>query len=553
MKRFFVIVVCALSLLSQTRAQDATSPPNTVTLVGTVVKEPGSQPLKKVLLHLVAEDQKQGGNYTADTDSEGRFRIEKVQPGRYRLLLEKTGFHQINLRGRQADGSALTVQAGQDTNDLLFRMLPAAVITGKVVDEDGDPLPNYGVSLLRKRPGKSREPEVAGNERTNDLGEYRFGGLFPGQYLVAVVPLPDSRNFEHVAKDSDGKDSNGVASKPDLNYLITYYPGTPDSAQAGVVSLRAGDEMPVNFAMTPARTYRVRGIVTGIPANQKPIVQIVSKGVSNSLNGAEVAADGQFEVRGVAPGSYSIMVYSGSEGQFLTARQNVTVADADVEGVKLLPTRPFAVSGHLRVEGRAGRDLTHYTAVLHSATDPDDPGIFMSLDNGSNAQVDRFGNFQWTNVTSGNYVAQVFGDENPDTFLKSVTIGNSSADTSFSLTGPTSIELVIGSKGGMLEGVVLDNDKPASNATVVAVPEEKHRKIHERYGVGLADQNGRFTIHGLAPGIYTVFAWQDLDDGLYYDAAFLKSQESNGTALKIEEGSRQKIELKLSPVGNEWQ
>ena len=73
------------------------------------------------------------------------------------------------------------------------------------------------------------------------------------------------------------------------------------------------------------------------------------------------------------------------------------------------------------------------------------------------------------------------------------------------------------------------------------------------FGAGSTDQNGHFVIRGLAPGSYTVFAWQDLDDGLYGDPAFLKSQESNGVALKVEEGSRQKIELKVSPVGEEWQ
>ena len=547
MKRRLVLVFCVLSLLTRIHAQDGVSPPNTATLAGTVVKEPGSQPLKKVLLHFIAEDQKQGGNYTADTDSEGHFRIEKIQPGRYRLLLEKTGFHQVNLRGHQSEGAILSVQPGQDVNDLLFQMLPAAVITGKVVDEDGEPLPGYGVSLLRKRPGKSREPEVVGNERTNDLGEYRFGGLFPGQYLLAVIPLPDTRNFEHLAKES-----NGAASTQDLNYLVTYYPGTTDSAQAAAISLRAGDEMPVNFTMVPGRTYRVRGIVTGVPANQKPIVQVISKGVNNTMNATEVAADGQFEVRGMAPGSYTITVFSGSEGTFLTARESVTVVAADVEGLKLVPVRPFTVTGHLRLEGSMSKHVTDFTASLGPAPDADDNGMSISVE-GWNAKVDRFGNFQWTNVAPGKYVASVYLDSSDDSFLKPVTVGNSAADPGFSVTGPTTIELVIGSRAGVLEGAVLDQDKPASNATVVAVPEEKYRKLHERYGVGSADQNGRFTIHGLAPGSYTVFAWHDTDEGLYYDPAFLKSQESNGMALKIEEGSRHKIELKLAPVSDDWQ
>ena len=201
--------------------------------------------------------------------------------------------------------------------DLKLVMIPTGAITGRVVDEDGDPLANYGVSLLRKRQGKSREPEVIRNDRTNDLGEYRFGGLFPEQYLVAVVPLADARNFEHLATDAESANKGR-----DMNYLITYYPGTTDSAQASAISLRAGDEMPLNFTMIPGRTYRVRGVVTGIPAIQKPMVQIISKGINNSFNGADVASDGQFEIRGVAPGSYSIMAFSGSEGRFVSARES---------------------------------------------------------------------------------------------------------------------------------------------------------------------------------------------------------------------------------------
>jgi len=549
MKRRLVLAFCALSLLTRIQAQDAVSPPNAATLSGTVVKEPGSQPLKRVLLHLIAEDQKQAGNYTADTDSEGHFRIEKVQPGRYHLMLEKTGFHQVNIRGHQAQGLILTVQAGQEINDLFLRMLSAAVITGKVVDEDGEPLPYYQVSLLRKRPGKSRNPEMAGEDRTNDLGQYRFSGLFPGQYFVAVVPPPDLRNFVHASQDPHDTDA-----KPDWAYLTTYYPSTNDASQAAAIDLRAGDEMPINFSLVPARSYRVRGMVTGIPASQKPGVQLISESVSPAINGADVSTDGQFEIRGVAPGSYVIAAYASTDAQILSASQSVTVVAADVEGVRIVPVRPFAVTGHIRFEGQAPRDLTLYSAYLRSAVAPDDSDSFYATARGiSIAQADRFGKLEWTGVIPGRHIVQVVRDGDPDSFLKSVTVNGSNADGGFTVAGPASIEVVMSSKGGILEGAVLDRDKPAANVTAVAIPEEKYRKIHNRFSFGSTDQNGHFVIRGLAPGGYTVFAWQDVDDGLYDDAAFLKSQESNGVALKIEEGSRQKIELKVSPVGEEWQ
>jgi hypothetical protein len=282
------------------------------------------------------------------------------------------------------------------------------------------------------------------------------------------------------------------------------------------------------------------------------MVQFIARGLNTSFNGADVTPDGQFEVRGVAPGSYSIMVFSGSEGQILSARQNVTVAAADVEGLRLTPSRPFTVSGHLRFEGWTSTHAADLTVSLRPSADADDQSFSIASD-GWNAHVDRFGNFQWTNVTPGNFVVGVYREDGSDSFLKSATLGGNNGDTGFSLTGPAVIELVVGSRGGVLEGAVLENDKPASNVSVVAVPEEKYRKLHERYGTGATDQRGHFTIHGLAPGGYTIYAWQDLDDGLYYDAAFLKSQESNGVTLKVEEGSRQKVELKVSPVGEQWQ
>jgi hypothetical protein len=84
------------------------------------------------------------------------------------------------------------------------------------------------------------------------------------------------------------------------------------------------------------------------------------------------------------------------------------------------------------------------------------------------------------------------------------------------------------------------------------VPEDKYRKLSGRFGSGATDQHGHFTIRGLAPGSYTLYAWQDLDEGVYRDADFLKSQEANGKTVKVEEGSHQTVELKLSPAGEEW-
>jgi protocatechuate 3,4-dioxygenase beta subunit len=551
---FFVL--CALLLSS---AQESAPAANASSISGAVVQEPGSQPLKKVLVQVVAEDQKQGGNYTASTGADGHFRIENVLPGRYRIFFERTGFVEVNGRGLKSDVNVFTVQAGQSVEDLLFRMLPTAVISGRITDEDGDPMSGVRVLALRKVPGKATR-EGAGTEATNDLGEYRLAGLFPGQYWVVAMPPPDFRDYEKQQEKSAPGDNQSVP-QPDTRYVTTYYPGTYDAMQAAAVTLKAGDEMPVNLTLVPARTYRVRGTVTGVNPGQKPVVELFPKaGDSIRANANEIGPDGQFEVRGVAPGSYVLRAGDGTGTQLLTVRQDISVVAADVEGVKLTPLPSFTISGHLHIEGSAAGDLTQYVVNLRQADLPEDPGFFMFMSQdffGTNASVDRFGNFDWKDVNPGTYVVQVYGGEGQGSFfLKSVTLGGRNIETGFTASGPATLDLVVSLTGGMVEGTVVekngDNDQPVANATVVAVPEEKYRKLPGRFVMGSTDQHGRFTIRGLAPGSYTLYAWQDLEEGVWRDADFLKSQEANGKTVKVEEGSHQQVELKLSPVGEEW-
>jgi hypothetical protein len=334
--------------------------------------------------------------------------------------------------------------------------------------------------------------------------------------------------------------------------------------QAAAVTLKAGDEMPVNLTLVPARTYRVRGTVTGVNPGQKPVVELFPKtGDSIRANANEIGPDGQFEVRGVAPGSYVLRAGAGTGTQLLSVRQDISVVAADVEGVKLAPLPTFTISGRLHIEGSASGDLTPYVVNLRQADLPEDPGFFMSQDFfGTNASVDRLGNFDWKDVNPGTYVVQVYGGEGQGSFfLKSVTLGGRNIETGFTASGPATLDLVVSSKGGMVEGTVVEEeekekdvekDHPVANATVVAVPEEKYRKLPDRFGMGSTDQHGRFTIRGLAPGSYTLYAWQDLEEAVWRDADFLKSQEANGKTMKVEEGSHQTVELRLSSAGEEW-
>src|SRR5260221_125817 len=253
MTRSLLLVFFVLNALLFASAQESEHVAHVSSIAGTVVKEPGSQPLKKALVQVIAENQKVGGNYTASTDADGRFHIENVVPGRYRVFIEKTGFVGVNGRGLKSDVNVLTVQAGQSGEDLLFRMVPTAVISGRITDEDGDPMSGVRVVAQKKKPGKSARESV-GTEATNDLGEYRLAGLFPGQYWILAMPPPDLRDYEMNEKSLAGEPQPGELP-PDTRDRNTYYPGTYDAMQPSAATLKAGGGMPANFSLVAAPPY----------------------------------------------------------------------------------------------------------------------------------------------------------------------------------------------------------------------------------------------------------------------------------------------------------
>ena len=78
---------------------------------------------------------------------------------------------------------------------------------------------------------------------------------------------------------------------------------------------------------------------------------------------------------------------------------------------------------------------------------------------GTNASVDRRGNFEWKAVNPGNYIVQIYGGDGQGFFVKSVTLGGRDVATGFTAAEPASLDVVISAKGGMLEGTVSEKAK----------------------------------------------------------------------------------------------
>jgi hypothetical protein len=168
------------------------------------------------------------------------------------------------------------------------------------------------------------------------------------------------------------------------------------------------------------------------------------------------------------------------------------------------------------------------------------------------AHVSPDGSFQWTDVPAGNYYVQVMGDSagNEGWFVKSLTAGGRDVnDAGLSLSGGTaSLDLVVSANGAVVEGVAVDHKgEPLANTLVVAVPEPRLRSRTDHYRKTVTDQNGRFTLRGIRPGNYTLFAWQTVEGDAYFNSDFLKSYEQQGAALQLSEGDRKSLQLEVIP------
>jgi Carboxypeptidase regulatory-like domain len=564
------LFLCALALagavFGQSVAGDAAAPARaTASLQGQVAKDPGGDPVKKALIELIAENQSEAGNYTAVTAADGTFHIEGITPGRYHLFAERTGFLEVEKNHARADGRVLTLAAGQETKDILIRLQAAAVVEGRVTDEDGDPLPNADVSVLKQTyvAGRTRW-EPAGTERTNDLGEYRVAGLAAGSYYISASPPPDFKSMIDSTGNAPATKNSSAPAKAATSYQTTYYPGTRDRGQALPVQLHAGDDFPANFSLTSSPSLTIRGSIANLPPGASAMVMLQAHDFTNVVNGGETRRDGSFEVRDVSPGSYTLAATVNGPGGPMMARQSLQVTSENVEGLRLAPQTGAWVRGRVHLEAnrngaRFNSDPRQLFLALRSADADDDALGAFSPGEGFSAvaRVNADGGVEWRNVPPGNYFVELAGGSlSPEWFLKSVSAGNRERDDVGIVVngGTVAFEIVASANGATLDGLAATaKGEAVPNALVVAVPATRFQQRPDRYRRTFTDQSGRFTLRALPPGDYIVYAWESLEGEAYYNTEFLKSYEGQGSALHVSEGERKSVQIEAVPAAEEQQ
>jgi hypothetical protein len=366
-------------------------------------------------------------------------------------------------------------------------------------------------------------------------------GLEPGKYYLSA--RYQQRNFM-AAEDR-------TAAKPDEEYVPTYYPGTNDPAGAVAVEVAAGSVLGgTDITLKKARTVRVRGRVAngageGLPNNV--MVRLMPReqtyfGFFGNQAARVRTQDGTFELRGVTPGAYMLVTQWWEEGKGSTVRQPVDVGSSNIDNVRVLLMPGLELKGQIHVEGPPGGVQFE---SLHVALEPQG---FLPMGQ-PNASVKEGGSFTLENVPADTFRVNVNGL--PENFyVKGIRMGDADAlDAGLDLTrgGSGALDIMINPNGGQVDGTVQkESQQPGAGAMVLLAP-DAHRQQFNLFKTVAADQFGHFSIKGIAPGDYKLFAFEQMDWGAYQDPEFLKPYENKGESVAIREGSHETAQLKVIP------
>jgi protocatechuate 3,4-dioxygenase beta subunit len=541
------------------------------TVEGQVVAAGTGAPLRKARV-LLRKAEARAQPVLAVTDAAGRFLFSEIEPGRYYLSVQRNGYvrQTFGQRGPNRSETILSLAPGQHVRDVVFRLVRQAVITGRVYDEDGEPVPEVNVGVLRYLyVSGERQLTPVGMDSTNDLGEYRIYGLAPGRYYVSATYQP-SFSFPR-ARAQARRRGTGGQSAGDEGYAPTYYPGTSDPSRAAPIDLRAGDELSsMDFTLLPTRAVSVRGRVfnsiTAKPGRGAILFLLPREQGVRSFSARQqtdvMDSDGTFEIAGVVPGSYTLTAFYFDGRKRYTARQPIEVGNSDVEGISLVIGPGVDVAGRIYVEGGAPAGQQNQVVAggqKQEQFEMTEARVYLQpFDNvprfggvGS-GRAQEGGSFTLENVPHDRYRINVFGLPR-DYYLKAARVGGQDVlEEGLDLSlGPPSgpLEITISGAGGRIDGSVLTEEQRLfGGASVVLVPEERRRDQRRFYKTTTTDQHGRFVLRGIPPGDYKLFAWEEIERGAYQDAAFLRPYEDRGEPVEVEGGSRLSVQLHLIPA-----
>jgi hypothetical protein len=545
-----LVVLAALLLAVHAFSLARTADNQTYKVEGTVINAVTGRPIPRALV----EWNGVSGLVSVLTGSDGEFSFDGVPEGRAQFLLQKPGY--LTGRGRMMGQKSVVFTVGPDSGKLVMRLIPEAVIFGRVLGKDSEPVENATVTIEKAGTNQQwgrisflRQNSV----RTDEDGNFRIAELPPGQYVLAV-------QAGNVARRILGRETvRGSESYP----VVVYYPAASEEAGADPVTVAAGQHVEANFSIAPVPAFKVTGFVSKAAEwKQVSSPHLVDRRGRVLLSAEEFDAQtGAFTFRSVPAGNYTLRVTGMDESDVQSIIQHRLAVHKDVAGVSLSLSPPIAVAVNVRREFTAKKDYSpncNYTSsdgVIHNSDCSDYPAIQLEL-----RPVDSSSTFVRSNWTPPAGESLVLRGLQPGRYKVHATpgMGASLGYVALLRCGATDLlsdELVVPESGQLppIEAVLRDDlgslhllvnaDKKTSGT--VSILSEADESIVSAWAFSA---DSMLNAH-LPPGQYKVFAFADSEDVDANDPEELVNYSKSATPVTVTAGNTSNLIVNLVHTG----
>ena len=262
---------------------------------GTIYEDRSGSPLQSVLVRLSSSDGVVLKE--VETGRDGRFLVEGLNAGEYRLAVTKANYMRLDVRtGSKPE------RVPEGTPSSVLRLIRYGVLSGRILP------PRTGLVTLIERVGEGQIPRTF-SASANSAGDYRLFNIPPGRYVLGVLNASAGTGVQR-----------GLTLQPS------------SSAPREFMFHGGEDYAGVDVSMPQDRAFVVAGKLVG-PGGSYLVSLISPDYPSLRLANTSVNASGEFRFERLVRGTYDLLVSSltvaGAPAFF--GRGRVSVISQDIQ------------------------------------------------------------------------------------------------------------------------------------------------------------------------------------------------------------------------------
>jgi hypothetical protein len=445
------------------------------------------------------------------TSDDGKFEFSGLPAGKYSLEGAKHGFISAGYDQHDQFSTAIVTGAGLDTETLVLRLAPDAVIMGKILDEVGDPVRHAMVTLYYvDHSGGLDQIHQFNNAQTDDQGMYEMTPLIPGTYFLSASASPWYAVHPNSEGANSGPEGQAASTVPidrslDVAFPMTYYPDVLEAESAMPIPVRGGDRVQVDIHMNPVPALRLLFHIPGDGKNGFAYPQLQQPAFDGSASvqtsGGRMVSPGLVEITGIPAGRYNVRIDGGGSGLQMNG------VDLSKDGEE--------------IETSSGEALSNVKVSVQIPGEPTLPSrLFVGLRSGRRViaalqPINPKGEVELDQIAPGRYEILVAGSTKPYSIAHIASEGGEVSGHTLTVTAGSSPSLSLSLVAGSVEvqGAAKRAGKAFAGAMVVLVPKDPEVD-HDLFRRDQSDLDGTFTLHGVIPGSYSLLAIEngwDLD------------------------------------------